>query len=77
MIMVMIIIIRKTVDINSIVCVPIASLMYKYNNYKTGFEPPHDKTNKMVRAPSEDLDQLGHLPSLIRVFAVLMKKATH
>ena len=26
--------------------------------------------DKMVCAPSEDLDQLGHLPSLIRVFAV-------
>ena len=32
--------------------------------------PPHDKTNKMARAPSEDSDQPGHLPSLIRVFAV-------
>ena len=33
-------------------------------------EPSHDKTNKMACAPSEDSDQLGHLPSLIRVFAV-------
>ena len=39
---------------------------------KTGFlvtkliiEPPHDKTNKMACAPSEDSDQPGHLPSLI------------
>ena len=38
-------------------------------------EPPHDKTNKMACAPSEDTDQPGHLPSLIRVFAVRMKKA--
>ena len=38
-------------------------------------EPPHDKTNKMACAPSEDSDQPGHLPSLIRVFAVRMKKA--
>ena len=38
-------------------------------------EPPHDKTNKMACAPSEDLDQPGHWPSLIRVFAVRMKKA--
>ena len=46
------------------------------------FEPAHDKTNKMSRditnqqsdcAPSEDSDQPGHLPSLIRVFAVCMK----
>ena len=39
------------------------------------FEPPHDKTNKMACAPSEDTDQPGHPPSLIRVFAVRMKKA--
>ena len=38
-------------------------------------ESPHDKTNKMACAPSEDSDQLGHPPSLIRVFAVHMKKA--
>ena len=25
-------------------------------------EPPHDKTNKMACAPSEDLDQPGHPP---------------
>ena len=33
-------------------------------------EPPHDKTNKMACAPSEDSDQPGHPPSLIRIFAV-------
>ena len=33
-------------------------------------EQPHDKTNKMIFAPSEDSDQPGHPPSLIRVFAV-------
>ena len=33
-------------------------------------DPPHDKTNKMICAPSKDSDQPGHLPSLIRVFAV-------
>ena len=26
------------------------------------FEPPHDKTNKMACAPSEDSDQPGHPP---------------
>ena len=31
------------------------------------FEPPHDKTNKMTFVPSEDSDQPGHPPSLIRV----------
>ena len=38
-------------------------------------EPPHDKTNKMACAPSEDSDQPGHPPSLIRVFTVRLKKA--
>ena len=38
-------------------------------------EPPHDKTNKMACVPSEDSDQPGHPPSLIRIFAVHMKKA--
>ena len=30
--------------------------------------PPRDKTNKVACAPSEDSDQPGHPPSLIRVF---------
>ena len=34
------------------------------------YEPPHVKTNKVACAPSEDSDQPGHPPSLIRVFAV-------
>ena len=37
-------------------------------------EPPYDKTNKKACAPSEDSDQPKHPPSLIRVFAVRMKK---
>ena len=37
------------------------------------YEPPHDKTNKMS-APSEDSDQPGHPLSLIRDFAVCLKK---
>ena len=39
------------------------------------FEPPPDKANKVACAPSEDSDQPGHPPSLIRVFTVRMKKA--
>ena len=35
------------------------------------------KTNEVACAASEDSDQPGHPPSLIRVFAVRMKKATH
>ena len=38
------------------------------------YEPPHDNTNKMICAPSEDSDQPRHRLSLIRVFAVRMKK---
>ena len=45
------------------------------------FELHRDKTSKMAYAPSEDSDQPWHPPSLIRVFAVRMKKlgslATH
>ena len=37
------------------------------------YKPAHDNTNKMACAPSKD--QPGHPPSLIRVFAVHMKKA--
>ena len=36
---------------------------------KSGNEPPHDKTNKMTCALLVDSNQLGHPPSLIRVFA--------
>ena len=42
---------------------------YLYSR-KKHFEPPYDQTNKMTFAPSEDSDQPGHPPSLIRVFAV-------
>ena len=38
------------------------------NGYE--FELEHDKTNKMTCASREDAYQTGHLPSLIRVFAV-------
>ena len=38
------------------------------------YESPRGKTNKMTCAPSEDSDQPGHPSSLIRVFAVRMKK---
>ena len=34
------------------------------------YEPQHDKTSKMTCAPSEDSDQPGLPPSLIRVFSV-------
>ena len=45
-----------------------------HQTFKT-YEPPHDKTNKLACAPSEDSDQPENPPSLIRVFIVRMKKA--
>ena len=43
--------------------------------YSLLHEPHRDKTNKMARAPSKTSDQPGHPPSLIRVFAIRLKKA--
>ena len=42
-------------------------------------EPQHDKSNKMTCAASDDSDQPGPQPSLIRAFAVRMlgSLATH
>ena len=37
-------------------------------------EPRHDKTNKMICPPSEDSDQPGYPPSLIRGSAVRLKQ---
>ena len=56
---------RKRLRIRSVISI----------NYHYITEPPRDKTSKMACAPSEDSDQPGHPPSLIRVFAVRMKKA--
>ena len=41
---------------------------------KGNYEPRHDKNQHNKSAPSEDSDQPGHPPSLIRVFALRMKK---
>ena len=46
------------------------TLSLNTTNQHNTYEPPHDKTNKMTCAPSEDKDQPGHLPILIRAFAV-------
>ena len=45
------------------------------HNLTLSFEPAHDKTNKVACVPSEDSDQPGNPPRLIKVFAVHMKKA--
>ena len=53
----------------------IVSNIYKSQSVVNSLiEPVHDKTKKMTCAPSEDSDQPGHPPNLIRVFAVCMKK---
>ena len=38
--------------------------------FSISFQPQHDKPKNMTCAPSENSDQTGHPPSLIRVFAV-------
>ena len=47
----------------------------RFLQFPEKIEPHHDKTKKVACAPSEDSDQPGHPPSLIRVFAVRVKKA--
>ena len=51
----------------------VSFLFYQYCT-ESKIEPPHNKTNKMVCATSEDSDQPEHPSSPIRVFAVRMKK---
>ena len=60
----------------------ITHMQIRYNAIRNGFlsgfkmkiESRHDKTSKLICAPSEDSDQSGHLPSLIRVSAVRLKQ---
>ena len=40
--------------------IDLGSRSLRFNIFK--FEPPHDKTNKMACAPTEDSDQPGHRP---------------
>ena len=42
--------------------------------FKIKIEPLHAKTNEMPCALSEDSEQPGHPPSMIRVFAVRKRK---
>ena len=57
-------------------CYPVLLPIYrKWLLLETTIELPHDKTYKTACVPSEDSDQPGHPPRLIRVFAVHMKKA--
>ena len=60
----------------------ITHMQIRYNAIRNGLwsgfdmkiDPQLDKTNKMICAPSEDSDQPGHPPSLIRVRAVHLKQ---
>ena len=40
-------------------------------NLQKKIEPPHDKTNKMICAPSKDSNQPGHPSSLISLSCAL------
>ena len=55
-------------------CCPLSNIDQKEPQVAKRNEPPHDKTNKMACASSKDSDQPGHLPSLITVITVHMKK---
>ena len=46
-----------------------------YSPKRIKIYPVHDITYKMACAPCENSDKTGHPPSMIRVFAVRMKKA--
>ena len=51
----------------------VATLDFNTNiqgRFLSKFEPPYDKINDMACATSEDSDQPGHPPSLIRVFTM-------
>ena len=58
-----------------------SGILRKINNEVLLYEPPRDKTNKTACALSEDSDQPGHPPSLIRVMLSAWRKlgslATH
>ena len=55
----------QTARIHRLVCTFVVCIWHKHVS----------RLNKMARVPSKDSYQPGHLPSLIRVFAVHMKKA--
>ena len=47
---------------------------YLWRLGKFTFDPQHDKTNKMICAPSDDSDQPGHPPSMISLHCALNGK---
>ena len=52
----------------------VETLACSIDRQENKIEAEYDKTNILISVPSEDLDQLGHPPSLTRVFAVCLKK---
>ena len=63
--------INKINDSKPFPCTPdIKKAHYKILETECIIEPPYEKNNQMACAPSEDSDQPGHQPNLIRVFAV-------
>ena len=48
----------------------VSFVFWTWSTGKMANEPHRDKTNKIACVPSEDSDQPGHPPGLIRVFAV-------
>ena len=60
---------------NEEIFIPASCIFLPYSVKTKLNEPVHDKTNKMACVSSEDSDQPGHQPSLIRPFTVCMNKA--
>ena len=56
---------ENVIKTNCLLCNQIQEPEIRVTNYIITIEPPHDKTNKMACAPSEDSDQPRHPPSLI------------
>ena len=61
--------------LHQLLLVPVRAISYLMISIFIGriklHELQHDKINNMTCVPSENSEQPGHLPSLIRVFAVL------
>ena len=63
--------VTTAVNVHIVKFLNIAVIILKFENNIAQY----DKINKMASADSQDSDQPGHPPSLIRVFAVPTKKA--
>ena len=53
------------------ILIAIFTIVCMFLGFQNANEPEHDKTNKMTCGPSEDSDQPGHLPSLVRLCCLL------